>query len=425
MLSVALLLLCLCQDPAPDRLTRLETELSALRQELITTRSADRARYEAQIAALALELEDERRAKSASSAGGERLIWGGYGEMHFSDLEGHGGAQVDLSRFVLSMSYSFSERAQLHSELEIEHGFIADSQGELSIEQLYTDFRVSPTTHIQVGRVLAPLGIVNLRHEPPSFNGVERPSVEHFVLPSTWFIDGLGVVGEFTPSLRYQTFLSTSMDGTGFTALEGVREGRQEARPSAHEPGLSGRLDFFPLDESAVQPNSRSLRLGLSGFYGGLDNSNQGNDPGVDASLSIAAFDAEYSQGRLDLRGVAAFELIDGARELSSVTGESISSEISGWYLESAWHWMPESWKSGEHGWSDAIAFARYDTLDTQRAVPSGLVADPRGNRSEWTVGIGLYPFPNLVFKADYQFRDDGAASAPKNQFNLGIGWSF
>ena len=75
MLSVALLLLCLCQDPAPDRLTRLETELSALRQELITTRSADRARYEAQIAALALELEDERRAKSASSAGGERLIW--------------------------------------------------------------------------------------------------------------------------------------------------------------------------------------------------------------------------------------------------------------------------------------------------------------------------------------------------------------
>ncbi len=417
-----LLLFCLCQEPAPERLTRIETELGLLRRELAASRSADRAQFEAQIAALAKDLEDARR---ASAGAGKGLDFGGYGEQHFSDLNGHGGAQVDISRFVLYMGYRFSEEVQLHSELEIEHGFVEDNNGEISVEQLYIDFRISPTTHIQVGRVLAPLGIVNMRHEPPSFNGVQRPSMETFVLPSTWFVDGAGIVGEFTPSLRYQTFLSTSMDGTGFTAVEGIREGRQEAHPSAHQPALSGRLDFYPLDTSSADASTQSLRLGLSGFYGGLDNSNQGNDPGLDAELGIAAIDAEYSIDRLDLRSVAAFEKIQGARELSTATGESISSEISGCYLEAAWHWLPQSWKNGKHGWADARIFARYDDIDTQRDVPDGLTADPRGNRTEWTLGIGLYPLANLALKADYQIRDDGSTTDPRNQFNLGIGWSF
>ncbi|HTF91306.1 MAG TPA: hypothetical protein VK843_23035 [Planctomycetota bacterium] len=418
------LLLFIAQDPAPDRLARLEAELSALRQEFAVSREADRARYETQIAALAADLEDARRGRDGSSAA-SRFQWGGYGEQHYNDLDGHGGAQIDIHRFVLYMGYSFSENVQLHSETEIEHGFVEDDNGEIAIEQLWTDFRVSPTTHIQVGRVLAPLGIVNLRHEPPSFNGVERPSVETFVLPSTWSIDALGVSGEITTSLRYQLYLSGGMDGTGFSAFEGIRGGRQEERPSAHQPAVSGRLDFFPLDSLGGDASEQSLRLGLSGLYGGLDNGNQGSDPGVDADLLIAAVDAEYSIGRLDLRGVAAFEKIGGASELSTVTGESISKEIVGWYVEAAWHWMPESWKSGEHGWADAIAFARYDDIDTQRDVPSGFVADAHGDRDEWTLGIGLYPLENLVLKADYQIRNDEATGSPQNQFNLGIGWSF
>ncbi|MEO6709140.1 MAG: hypothetical protein ABI054_04475, partial [Planctomycetota bacterium] len=92
--------------------------------------------------------------------------------------------------------------------------------------------------------------------------------------------------------------------------------------------------------------------------------------------------------------------------------------------LEAAWHWLPECWKSGEHGWVDAIAFARYDDIDTQRDVPSGFSADPHGDRDEWTLGIGLYPLENLVLKADYQIRNDEATGSPQNQFNLGIGWS-
>ena len=35
--------------------------------------------------------------------------------------------------------------------------------------------------------MLAPVGIINERHEPPSFHGVERPFVDTFIIPTTWF----------------------------------------------------------------------------------------------------------------------------------------------------------------------------------------------------------------------------------------------
>jgi hypothetical protein len=423
MIATLLLTLAL-QDPAQDRFARIEAELAALRLELASSRTEDRARQEEQLAAMAAELEDLRRERAASRPA-ERLRCGGYGEIHYNDVEGSGGSQIDIHRFVVYLGYAFDENVQLHSETELEHAFVNDGDGELSVEQLYLSFRVAPTTHVEVGRMLAPLGIVNLRHEPPTFNGVERPSVETAVLPTTWSVDGIGLAGELSPSVRYRLMLTTSLDGSGFTALNGIRGGRIKERPSANQPAVSGRLDFFPLDQGGDGLDGQSLRVGVSGFYGGLDNGDQGNDPGVRGDLWIAALDAEYSLGRLDLRGVAAFEGIDNAENLSNATGQSISSEIVGWYAEAAWHWLPECWKSGERGWHDAVVFVRYDQIDTQRDVPSGFAADPRGDRSEWTSGFGLFPLANLVIKADYQVRDDEASSRPKHQLNVGLGWSF
>ncbi len=419
-----LLLLALCQTPVDERLDRAEAELKSLRQQLADSRTEHQRERETDLARW-LALLDESRATSESGSSPEKLSWGGYGEFHYNDLEGPGGAQLDIHRFVVYLGYTFSESIQLHSEVELEHGFLQDDKGELSIEQLYVDFNLCPTATLQAGRLLAPLGIVNQRHEPPTFNGVERPSVERVVLPSTWYQDGIGLVGDACPSARYQLMLTNGLDGTGFSAVNGIRGGRQKAQPSANEPAISGRFDLHPLDFFDVEATDQSLRLGCSAYYGGLDNGNKGSDPSVDADLTILSVDAEYSFQRLDLRAVAAVERIGGARELSTVTTDSIASEITGWYVEAAWHWMPETWRDGPRGWHDAIAFVRYDAIDTQRDLPNGLPADPTGDRNEWTLGLGLYPLPNLVLKADYQLRDDEAASAPRNQLNVGLGWSF
>jgi len=66
------------------------------------------------------------------------------------------------------------------SELELEDTKVEGGQagGEVALEQIYLDYMLSPAATIRAGLVLPPIGIINEVHEPPTFNGVERPSFE-------------------------------------------------------------------------------------------------------------------------------------------------------------------------------------------------------------------------------------------------------
>ena len=76
-------------------------------------------------------------------------------------------------------------------------------------------------------------------------------------------------------------------------------------------------------------------------------------------------------------------------------------------------------------GGADAVVFARYDDLDTQHVVPSGLSANPAGDRTELTFGLGFWPVPNVVLKADYQLLDAPAGQFGDDRINLGVGYMF
>ena len=56
--------------------------------------------------------------------------------------------------------------------------------------------------------MLVPMGIVNEYHEPTTFNGVERPSLDSKIVPTTWREIGMGVSGRINnASIRYQAYL--------------------------------------------------------------------------------------------------------------------------------------------------------------------------------------------------------------------------
>ena len=76
--------------------------------------------------------------------------------------------------------------------------------------------------------ILTPVGLINERHEPPSYNGVERPFVDTFIIPSTWFDTGAGLFGDFGQGFTYKAYVMAPLDATGFSAAEGIREGRQK-----------------------------------------------------------------------------------------------------------------------------------------------------------------------------------------------------
>ena len=126
-----------------------------------------------------------------------RLPISGYMDFHFNKVQDEG-SQLDFHRFVLLFGHSFTDRIKFWSELEVEHGFVSGEGefGELELEQAYLDFLVKPWMNFRAGMMLAPVGILNERHEPPSFQGVERTFVDTVIVPSTWFDSGAGLFGD-------------------------------------------------------------------------------------------------------------------------------------------------------------------------------------------------------------------------------------
>jgi hypothetical protein len=352
-----------------------------------------------------------------------RFTFGGYGEIHANLGEGSSTDQIDIHRMVFYLGYAIDDWIQLHSETEIEHAFVSgddEEDGELTIEQLHIDFLLGSALNVRAGRFLTPLGIVNRKHEPTTFNGVERPIFDKFIIPTTWSSDGVGIFGKLAPDLKYEAYVVAGLDGSEFNATDGIRDGRIKERPSLHEPAGVVRLDYFPfvrLGGGARQ----SLRFGLSGYAGGLDNGNRGQNPGIDGQILIGSGDFEYRVDRFDFRGAAAFEKITGTRSVGNGTG----SDILGYTIEAAVHCLPEAWKKGRLAKADAVLFVRYDWIDTQYEIPNGVSRDPEAEREEWTVGATWFFNPSLVFKADVQFRNDDNRGDLPTLVNFGLGWFF
>ncbi|HZE90070.1 MAG TPA: ABC transporter C-terminal domain-containing protein, partial [Verrucomicrobiae bacterium] len=158
---------------------------------------------------------------------------GGYGEAIYDnfDARDQSGAasgatdRFDFVRAVLYAGYKFTDRVVFNSELEFEHAS-TETGGSVSVEFAYLDFMLHPRANLRAGLILVPAGLINETHEPPTFLGAHRPMVETRIEPATWADNGAGVFGE-AGGFSYRAYLLTGLDSSGFTAGEGLREGRQ------------------------------------------------------------------------------------------------------------------------------------------------------------------------------------------------------
>lgn len=173
-----------------------------------------------------------RAVAQPSSAQNDRPQTGpisGYMDFHFNAEDGTD-PRLDFHRFVLLLNHSFTSRLRFVSELELEHAFVEGlvDAGELELEQAYVDFLLQRSLNLRAGMLLVPVGIINERHEPPVFNGVERPFVDTVIVPTTWFDVGFGVHGEVGNGFRYRAYAMAPLNALEFSAEDGLREGRQK-----------------------------------------------------------------------------------------------------------------------------------------------------------------------------------------------------
>jgi hypothetical protein len=354
-----------------------------------------------------------------SLAAQEKTTIGGYGEVHYtnSDLPGASGV-ISLKRFVLYLGHSFNDRISLHSELEVEDAKVAGGEpgGEVSLEQAYIDYRFGAPATLRAGLVLMPLGIINEVHEPPTFNGVERPLYDDVVIPTTWRELGLGVAGAIpgVEGLVYRAYLVNGLRAEGFSGVDGLRDGRQEGQNASFaNAALAGRVEY-------ARPG---LKLGVASYYGGSANGAPGLGSGAFAApVFIGAVDGRYEIGAFQFRGEAATESIRDAAAINALYGDSVGSRIAGWYLEAAWSALHLVAKTSRQR---LVLFGRYEQDDTHAGVPSGTPRNPAFDRQVTTLGLTWKPISQLAFKGDYQLRRNAAHQLEDNVVSFGVGWMF
>ena len=325
--------------------------------------------------------------------------------------------ELDFHRFVLLVTHRFSDRIRFVGELELEHAFVEglEEAGELELEQAYVDFLLTRSFNVRAGMVLMPIGIINERHEPPVFYGVERPFVDTVIVPSTWFETGAGVHGEIRRGWRYRAYITSPLNAAEFTADEGIRGGRQKGgEANIGRPAVTGRLEYVGL---------RGLTAGAS-FWNGQ--SGFAFQPLFEVPVRLFEADARYTRDRLELRGqfaqvgiVNAADVNDAAFRETGVN-PNVARSLRGGYVEAGYR-LASAPSLGEVG-----AFVRYEDFDTQFRMPDGYQPLETFDRSAWVVGATYWPDPDIAIKVDYVFQRNRSdvISAP-DSFNAGIGWWF
>jgi hypothetical protein len=351
----------------------------------------------------------------------ESTTVGGYGEIHYTNRSGHATpAQVNLRRFVVYLAHTFDDRLTFRSEVEIEDAKVegGSAGGEVALEQAFLDYRLSDRLTLRTGLVLPPVGIINETHEPPTFNGVDRPAFDHDVIPTTWRELGLGILGTLpiAEGLSYRLYVVNGLKASGFSDAEGIREGRQEGREASFaNPSLTGRLEW-------VRPG---LRLGGSFWYGGTAAGDTLLGTGTfTAPLALVSADARYERGAFSARGVVATIHVSDADTINALYGASVGSRITGGYVEAGYNILRHL---APHSKQRLTAFARHERYDTQAQVPAGTTRDREFARRITTFGLTYKPTWNTAFKGDYEVRRTavGGGVGAGETLRLGVGYQF
>jgi hypothetical protein len=343
----------------------------------------------------------------------------GYMEMHLNaplDTQVDGPPTLDFHRFVLLFSHSFSDRLRFVGELELEHAFVAglEVSGEIELEQAYIDVLIKPAFNVRAGMLLVPIGIINERHEPPVFHGVERPFVDTVIIPSTWFEAGAGVHGRLGSSVAYRAYVMAPLDASRFSAAEGLRGAAQHgSEANVRNAALTGRVEITRVP---------GLTIGVSGWRGDTGF----NLPRLDPTVGLIEFDARFRRAGFEARGQFARVFIGDAARLNDAltlligVAPNIARQLQGYYLEASRLFaLPK--------WGHEIAFfGRFEDFDTQFRMPDDMVPIPEFDRRAWSVGATYFLDPDVAVKIDYTHQTSAATirRAPRS-FNVGLGWWF
>ena len=356
----------------------------------------------------------------------------GYGEgkVEYEMREKTGTA--NLTRVVLFMGHKFNEKISLFTELELEDTKVAGGSpgGEIAMEQVLLKFNLNKNNYLIGGLFVPRIGIINENHLPATFNGNNRPVVEHDVIPSTWRELGIGWYGHLKnyPSLNYSLSLMNGLNSADFESEEGIREGRFEGRnASASNLAVSGSLLWYV----------NNFRIQASEYYGGtagmtkiMGDSLKLKTGSFGTPVSLTEFDIQYSNKGFTFKGLASMVNIPDAETINNAYGNNVAKSMTGAYAEISYNLLYKKHQNKK----SFILFTRFETIDMQSNLSANGIANDALKRKYFITGITYKPVLGVSIKVDYVFRNTGVPNpfiqpgtyhTDDNFINIGLAYNF
>ena len=303
---------------------------------------------------------------------------------------------MDFHRFIIYYGYNWTEKWSFKSEVELEHNYVKDGNGELELEQAYINYHLD-NYGFQAGVLLPSVGLINDFHEPPLFLSVERPDYSKYIIPTTWFGNGVAAyaqMGEFS----WKVVIHEGLNGDGIASKwsEGIRGGRQKGyKANAEEMVYNGRIAYTGIS---------GLRVGSSYTTTKALRSEDGLNP---IGVSLMEFHAKY-----DEKGIMAVAEWGNI----SYTDHSVKSS-TGFYVDLGYD-------IGNMINLDGKLYPWIRITDINPGV--GHDEEDSKHYSKMVYGLTYKPINQIAIKFDYGIKTYTDSEKDKTTYmNLGVGYNF
>ena len=341
----------------------------------------------------------------------EKTTIGGYGEFHLNYTNEPNGKSespvLDFHRWVLFVRHDFNEQWGINTELELEHNFVSDNQGELKLEQAYLEYRPFEALNARLGVLLMSSGLINTNHEPTTFLSVERPLYSKYIIPTTWFGSGLSVSGNIKGMATYSAAVMEGLDDRKFSAKNAIRKGRQG--------GYKTNLDNLAFNVAGDYIMIPGLRVGGSVVWNTNVHDIDTANPYLYDNTLVSEIHVQYKAKGLHL--TSEFGVINYWAK------EGVSAPVSlsqGIYLEGGYN-VARIWDAKE---LQLIPFVRYSQVNT-----AGQIFKNSNRNTPFTQkimgGLSLMPIKNIAIKFDYAAVQSQFEKDVYGEFNFGMGYEF
>ena len=393
-----------------------------------------KAQFQTNAQKLILTNEDSLNAGTSKN----KTVVSGYGSAFYQRNFNQKISVATLERAVLFVGHQFNQKISFFSELEVENAKVAEGEigsGEIAMEQAYLKFNFNARQYLVAGLFVPRIGILNENHLPVNFNGVERPLVETYIIPTTWRELGIGFYGSLQNApVNYSIALLNGLNSAAFEHGTGIRDGRAEGNTA-------------PANNIAVTASVRYLwndfTFQVSGYTGGTVGISQRsadslglNSGGFGTPVYLGEADVQYNKNGIGIKALGTYISYPDAGTVNAAYNNNISKSMYGAYAELGYNWLHAKPTTAQF-----ITFVRGEILDLNATIPEGkAIYDGTEKQTHIIAGFGYLPLPNVVIKADVRILHTGAQNPAlvinpppnalpykqNNQFlNVGIGYSF